>query len=294
MSQPVFTRISRPIDPRHPTNLAILVLTLIVAGAAAGITFINGASLLPALAIGARLSVTFFLGWAIAREYDPDHPYSAFAAALATLVAYLLGYTTSLLFLAFLLLMLRYINRSTGEAATFVDLSAGLILTAWLSWTMDWTVGILAAAAYSIDGMLAEERRVRFSFAALGVLIAVVTRFWHPAANSFSGLNGQILGLAVGFLLISLPLYSGSRTIRTVGDLTGETLDPSRVRWAQVYYLFAVIMIGLRSGGGEPGDMIAAGSIIVGSSIYYLISRLSPRLRLDGESVKASDKDETR
>ncbi|MDF1501256.1 MAG: hypothetical protein P1P76_12385 [Anaerolineales bacterium] len=190
--------------------------------------------------------------------------------------------------------MLRYINRSTGEAATFVDLSAGLILTAWLSWTMDWTVGILAAVAYSIDGMLAEERRIRFSFAALGVLIAVVTRFWHPAANSFSGLNGQILVLAVGFLLISLPLYSGSRTIRTVGDLTGETLDPSRVRWAQVYYLFAVIMIGLRSGGVEPGDMIAAGSIIVGSSIYYLISRLSPRLRLDGESEKASDKDETR
>jgi hypothetical protein len=267
------TRIGRPLDPKYPTNVAIVFLSLFVAVVLTGLSYLDSFQLLPALVEGVRAGVTFFLGWAIAREYDPDHPYAAFLAASAILAVTFLGFTANLFFLALLLLVLRYINRSTGLPATVIDLTAGLLLAAWLSWTMDWIVALLAAAGYALDGWLMNERRTRMTFAAIALAIAVAAWLWGPTPDEFSGIHARVLALAAGFALLSLPLYLTSRMVTSVGDLTKVTLNVSRVRCAQIFYMASTLIIGLKMGIHDSGEMMAAGSVIVGSSIYYLLSK---------------------
>jgi hypothetical protein len=240
---------------------------------------LRGSDLLATVLVAMRSSITFFIGWAIARDYDPDHPYSAILAAFAMLATQLLGYSANLLFLALLLLMLRYINRSTGVAATFVDLAAGLALTAWLSWTMDWTVGLLAALGYTLDGLKSERRDIRFGFAGVALLIELAATFYGTASIAFYGIDAGGFALSALFLLFSIPLFIYYRDTVSAADQTGEKLDPTRIRSAQFFYVVSVVLISLKLGLQRPAEMLAAGSIIITTSIFYLLSTIFPPLR---------------
>lgn len=255
------------------------MLSGIVAVVLGLVNLLGGADLLPAILTAMRTGITFFIGWAIAREYDPDHPYSAILAAFAMLSPQLLGYSPNLLFLAFLGLMLRYINRSTGIDATFIDLAAGLALTAWLSWTMDWTVGLMAALGYTLDGLYSEKRDIRFGFAGVALLIEFATVFSGRTSILFSGIDAGGLVPSALFLLVALPLFLRYRQTVSVADRSGESLDPGRIRSAQLFYVVSTVLISLKFGLQMPGEMLAAGSVIITTSLYYLVSTILPPLR---------------
>ncbi len=267
-----FTGIGRPLNPKYPTNIAIIVLSAIVAIAAAAISLLQGADYLAVLIESLRASATFFLGWAIAREYDPDHPYSAFLAAAAMVTAYFFGYAGNLLFLALLLLMMRYINRSTGIPATTIDMAAGIVLIAWLAWTMDWVVALIGSAGFALDGLLDKEKNDRFFFAVFTLTIAVASRVWGPGSAGFSGINAQVIAISVALAAIGLPLYLSYSEVRSQCDLTDEPLQPIRIRWTQIFYIGSTIIIGLKLGMANSGDIPAAGSVVVATAVYYVLS----------------------
>ncbi|MGD2162299.1 MAG: hypothetical protein PVI81_05180 [Anaerolineales bacterium] len=272
------TGIGRPFDPKFPTNIAIAVLSILVAAFFGVFSLIAGLDLISALIAAFRASLTLFLGWAIAREFDPDHPYSAFPAAFAILATLVAGYSTNLLFLAFLLLMLRYINHSTGLSATIVDLSFGFILTVWLSWSMDWIVGILGAVAYTLDALRTEKRTNRFVFAGLSMIAALVAVLLGPSNPGFVGLQITVALISAVLILIALPLYLSYEECTSVGDYTDQQLDPQGIQLAQIFYLGSVILLGIKMGFQDSGVMLPAGSISVAVGLYYLLSLLLPKL----------------
>lgn len=273
------TGIGRPLDPQYSTNIAVMALSAAVGIGVAVISLLQGQEILPSAVEAFRASVTFFLGWAIAREYDPDHPYSAFLAAAAILAAYLLGYSGNLLFLALLMLLMRYIDRTTGIPATTIDLTAGILLVAWLAWQMDWIVGIIGAGGYAIAALLDKDRNDRFTFMGIALLVALISLLWGPSRAGFTGINVQVIGLSIAFVVIALPLYLSYHEVHSQCDLTDEPLQPSRVRWTQIFYLVSTLMIGLKLGTADSGDMLAAGSVIVATGFYYLLQAVLPANR---------------
>jgi hypothetical protein len=281
MKYPELTGIGRPLDPNYPTNIAIVVLSIIVLLLTGSIALLGGADFLSAALDALRSSVIFFMGWAITREYDPDHPYSAFLAAIAMLITFLLGYKGNLLFLAFLGLMLRYINRSTGIPATIVDLTAGWLLTAWLSWSMDWTVGALGAVAFTLDAIHAEKQRVRYAFAGLSLAAAVFGAFRGQGNTNFVGISNQVLVLAGGFVVLGLPLLRSYQEVKSVGDFNAEPLEKARVQAALVFYIGSTVLIGMKLGVQSTGVMILTGSVIAATAVYYVLSLFFPPLLPD-------------
>lgn len=70
--------LGRPLDPRDPSNLAAVAVT--AATGLAGSWLARGDGLLPAGRAAVRAGGAVFAAWATAREIDPDHPGTAFAA----------------------------------------------------------------------------------------------------------------------------------------------------------------------------------------------------------------------
>ena len=111
------TTLGRPVDPRYPTNLAVVVLSPVVVVAGTIYRLVSGYALLEGVLWGIGAGLAVFLAWALGRELDPDHDLSAFVGAGLTVFGLLLTGLPSLLVLFWLLLALRVVNRSTGLPA---------------------------------------------------------------------------------------------------------------------------------------------------------------------------------
>ncbi len=83
-SQRVWTSSSlgRALNPAYPTNLAVILLTLVAGAVTAVITILNGGAFLDSFVSGGRIGLYLFLCWALTREIDPDHEESAFGSIL--------------------------------------------------------------------------------------------------------------------------------------------------------------------------------------------------------------------
>jgi hypothetical protein len=273
------TGIGRTLDPKIPSNFAIVGLSVLVAILFGVFSLLTGSQLITAFVAAFRVSVIFFLGWAIAREFDPDHPYSAFVAAIAILATTFAGFQSNLLFLVFLLLMLRYITQSTGVAATLVDLSLGFFLTIWLSWSMDWIVGLLGAAAYALDALHEEEKTTRLVFAGLSLITAITAALTGSSGTGFAGLQANVALISAALIIIALPLYFSYTVCTSVGDFTNERLDPQRIRLAQVFYIGSIILIGIKEGLQVSKVLLAAASVSAATGIYYLLNLAFRKLK---------------
>jgi hypothetical protein len=69
------TALGRPIAPSYPTNLAIVVLALVVAIAGAILRLLSGVMPLESDLRGIGAGLVLFLTGALGRELDPDHDY---------------------------------------------------------------------------------------------------------------------------------------------------------------------------------------------------------------------------
>ena len=192
--------IGRPVDLSYSTNRAIALIALGLLIAGVSVDLVQGTSWGQAFLQGLSWAGTAFLAWALGRETDPDRGYSAFFAAAGALAGTILLGTPSFLLLFWFLLVMRFINRSTGLAPAVLDLIGLMGLTLWLGWSIHWTIPLLA-----IPAMLAANLQ-RFPKAArIGLLTA------PPAAIFVLGFvqnwNGSVRsGCGVGLLHV-LPWY---------------------------------------------------------------------------------------
>ena len=268
------TGLARLLDPRFPTNLAILAMTAAVGASGFIEQLISGSSFLEAVGWGLTLGFLTITTWAIGREVDPDYELSAFVGVGFFLIS-LLFYDFYVVWPALLVIIaLRIVNRSNGLTATWLDSAAFTIFAGWLvGSTGHWVYGIVAAVAFLLDAFLPVPSRRQFLFAAVMVLIIM---FWQltTVVDRAVGLPfpmAEWIVAGVTAVLFTILLILRSNQIRSLGDATKRLLVPQRVQAGQLLAL-ATGFLFLWHGADK---LVALWSAMLGTSLYriYIITR---------------------
>jgi len=218
------------------------------------------------LGLGAGFSV--FLAWALCRELDPDNDLSAFVAAgLSLLGLFILGHP-SLSLLFWLLLLLRIVNRTTGLQATWLDSFALLGIGGWLVHKGNWEIGLVTAAAFFLDSRLHPRHKRQILFAGLMIVSTVVSVILKPQLLSNIGLYLGHTGIALGVAAAFIPVMSGTKSLKSVGDVTGEPLVSSRVLSGQALALISGIVAVLWSGAIGFQMLLSLWTAVLGAAFY--------------------------
>ena len=263
--------ISRPLDPRYRTNLAIMVLGLVVTITSGLFQISIGSGYLPGIVWGVSAGISCFLGWATAREIDPDYPYSAFVGAGLVVVGLYVFGLPALLFGFWVLVSLRLVNRTCGPPATWLDSLGGLGLTLILVFRDFWLVGLAMTVIFLVDALLAPGNRKQFIFAAislLGTLFLTVLPSVSPEA-ALGTATWIVLG--VGILLMFLVIGT-SREVETVCDYTQDPLESRRVQAAQVLALLVGILMIVVDGGPGLAASLPLWAAILGVGLFRVFA----------------------
>ncbi|MFP4554934.1 MAG: hypothetical protein ACLFRT_13895 [Actinomycetota bacterium] len=176
------SHLARPMDFRSPSNAILGILTLITAGIAVYLwtsdRFEESADILLA-------PVHVFVIWALAREIDPDHNWTALAAATATAVWALTGGpVASALGLAGLMFAARIVTSTTGRRPLPVDLAFASAFGIAIGFSVEgWVAGFGIALAIYRDDRFAEESRPMAVGAS--AVTAIGTTIVATLANAF-------------------------------------------------------------------------------------------------------------
>lgn len=222
------TALARIIDPRLPSHRKALLISIASGALALAVNVDNS------LGYAFNAGIGSFLGWAVARELDPDRPdAAALSGVLAGATIALLG-KALLLPVALALVTARILHRSTGLPPTAFDVLA-LIGVAYVGGTSTtgWASGVAMAFAVARDHRLPEPAP-RFQLAGAFLIAASATA--GAAATGLPGswpvpALGSIAVLAVGLSAgLSLRNYQPSSR----ADHTDTLLEVRRLRSARV------------------------------------------------------------
>lgn len=235
-----FTSLDRPLDWAYPSNRQIVLL---------GGGFLLAALAFQALWLGRVEFWTALWGagwvfatWALGRELDPDHPASAFWAALALALGLLLrpaewtrqGLLGDLLVTGVLMLATRVTARTSGRRTTYPDqfvLAASPAAAAWLSGSSLWPLAVPVALALVLDARGDKNRR-RLVF---GLILALVGGLlaWQLGGGRLPEIwPGGFSLLLVGLGVVGLGLRAREPALSSADD--NGPLEPRRVTWARV------------------------------------------------------------
>ncbi len=276
MRDATLTTVGRPIDLSYPTNRAIAIITLLVMLGAVLLQRIAGSAWPQSVLWGAQAALSTFLAWALCRELDPDHQLSAFVAVPFTLAGLLLWGLPRLGVIFWLILTVRVVNRTMGPPASLLDSLAVLALGIWLSLPGNWGYGLTTALAFFLDGRLPTRVPRQLIFALLGVLATAAAAVfgadppWERAPSPLGVL------IAVGISVLFVPVIAEAGTVSSVGDRTGQPLEPTRVRAAQLIALLVGVHTAFLGGLAAPGALTPLWSAALGASLYRLYRALNP------------------
>ena len=228
-----FTALGRFIDLRHSSNRFVV--------AAAGLGGITTGVV--GLAVGEsdwflwafRVAAAIFIGWALARELDPDHPVSASIAAVASGAAVALG-APEIGAMAGFIIAIRIVTRSTGISAHPWELAAVALFAGYLSLSASgWPAAIVLIAALWIDGGHDHWRHPASRWAAIGatVLASVGTLVATPLSVSIGGVGMAEFVYAVGVLASIVAVRLADRPTAT-GDHDRQPLSLSRLKAGRI------------------------------------------------------------
>lgn len=168
---PIRSHLGRPLDVRRRSNLLIIALVLVIGAVAVALWLADRP---PELIFFAPAQA--FVIWALLREIDPDHEWTALVAA-AGAGAWVLagGEYLSLLAIAALMLAARLVTESTGRRPLATDLIA-MALGALVGFTVEgWIAAFgLAIALYLDDRFALESRRIQIGISAITAIAATI------------------------------------------------------------------------------------------------------------------------
>jgi len=257
----------RAYDLSLGANRLILLLSLLGGVAGAAVTLSAGRPMAEVLGQALRAAITVFGAATLAKELDPDTLRSAVLAAVVALPAVWVIQQSSLALLVWLLLHLRFLNRSSGLAPTPVDMLALLIVTAWVGWVISPMLIVLTGGAVLLDGLLPAGRRAHRP---LGVVVALAGLGWlalgpgpgAPVALSPAA-DVAVLAAAAAFIGVILTSYS----VAAVGDTTGQPLNPARVQAGQAVALSAALLLASWQGANGLALGVALWAAVLGAVI---------------------------
>lgn len=237
------THVGRDMDFSLWSNRAIAVLgglALVVAGA----LWLTGTD---AGVLWAPLHV--FVFWALVREIDPDHDYTAIVAGVVAGGWVLAGQPAVSLFpIAGMLLATRIVTNTTGRRPLLADLVVLAALATGISFTdVGWVAGFgLAVAIYVDDRMSGEPTRAGvITAAAAAVGSAVLASLTNAFPRELPDVMPAVV-VVTGFLALlavvrepELPLSVSDSRMKT--PITQPRLHASRVLFGAVLFGVAIL-----------------------------------------------------
>lgn len=271
------THIGRILDPRYPTNLAVMIWMGVVGVAIFAIRLVNGVDLIQAGITGGIALLSVFLAWAMSRELDPENGLSAFVSTLLmTIALFVTDINFNIIVIFYMLSMLRIVNRSTGLPALLTDSIAMLIFTAFVAYFGSWVYAMIGATAFLLDAILAKPHRIHVVFAGMSIVIMVVTFIIQQAQlTPMFPTTDYIIGILFT-TFIYIPLVLRSKNVDVNCDITGEPIMPIRVQAGQVLMLLLGYHVAIWQGNAGVLDMLPLWTAIVGISLYPLIKPFLP------------------
>lgn len=276
--------IGRPVDPRVPSNRAIIIVCVLALAAGATWGGVQGGTLAAAAQGGLSAAVTVFLAWALGRELDPDVNRTAFiAVGFAVAVWAVLG-TSDLWITAVTVALTRIVNRTVGPPAKLTDsaIVAGVIVFAVL-WVGHWTLALAAAIAFALDAMLPEGRKRQLVFGGIMLLVFAVAVLSPGALGVASpvtvampifplGVGALVLVLVCAYALAVLTLPP----VESSCDLPGHILRHRRVQGGMIIALIVAVLAQFE---GQAAQAVAAPTLL-GVLTATVLARVLPRRAL--------------
>ena len=260
----------RAYDLRLGYNRVIVLLSALGAAVALVAGIVAGLPLPDVLLRAFAGGMTAFAAAALAKELDPDHPGSAVVgAALAVPLVWWVARVDSLLPLLWLILSLRFVNRSTGLPPRLTDALGLILLAGWLSWARTPLFGVLTGVVLLLDVLLPGGRRVHGWLGAPVALAAGV--YWgvntdrYPSAAPEPWLVVCLLALTIAVIGVILTCY----VILAPGDATGRPLDGSRVQAGQIVALTVGLFFASWHGRDGATLFAALWAALAGTVVLY-------------------------
>jgi hypothetical protein len=262
-----FSSIGRILDPRYPTNLAIMAVTPL-AGIVAGIlSLLSGETLTQAISAGFYTGASVFIAWVIGREFDPDHPWVTFFGVGLAFIASLFADPPSIWSLAALIVLARIVNRIVGPPSKIGDSVVALALTGLALFTGWWVFAVVAAVAFVLDATLSKPNRHQWIFAGLalgGMLVSIIINEGNkPYAASAWTIPVLIAVVVIAYVIATTEVKSGC-------DVASYTLDNRRMQAAMGLMLFAGVLFELWAGTPGLMAMLPLWAAIIGASVWRL------------------------
>ncbi|MEX1368711.1 MAG: hypothetical protein AB1Z98_36625 [Nannocystaceae bacterium] len=168
-----FSAVARPVEPKYPTNLAILVIMAVALVGLAVAALVRGAGVADAVLGGLVGALVVFTTWALARDLAPDDNPGAFVALVPAAAAVLLGANPMLMGPLTALILARVVNRSVGPPATVLDRVGAVTLVFLMARDGHGLgVGVAAVLAFGLDAMLPERQPKGWLWALLAAVAA--------------------------------------------------------------------------------------------------------------------------
>jgi hypothetical protein len=247
------SNMGRGISLKYPSNVFIIIIAL-AAGVVVGVyELASGTGIGDSVGRAVTALFTAFVTWALGRELDPDHPFTANLAAVIALLGMFVWNAPEILATYGIMWATRIVNRSTGYGPAKGDFVLSVIGAGALAWYTElWIPGIAIALAYFYDAaILKEGRQAAFT---VGVLALIATLIGYLLAD-LAPINPTydapaVIAVTVVCIAFFALIMTQPRTVISVGDMTHEPLEFSRILAAQLLTLIceiaAVIWLGDR------------------------------------------------
>jgi hypothetical protein len=260
MSHPVhkISSLARPVEPKYPTNLAVIMLLPVIAVGLFAYAAFGGAGMADAARIAFTGLFSAFLTWALGREMDPDHNATAFIAMALAVFATAVGYGFDFFALAAMLFAVRIVNRTVGPQARTGDVVILVLLNVGAVFVDGaWWMPFVSAIALGIDEFF--ERGSLPQRAAIPALLVLGILPFFVADAGFDVMQTLVRGWIVTIVVITL-LTAGNiyntQEIESVMDALGTPCNCRRIQAGM-----AVILLGGVAAimGGQPAIAASLG-----------------------------------
>lgn len=284
-----FTHIGRPLDPRYPTNLAIMILAGLTAVAIFLFRLLGGVELVQAGISAFLAGLSVFIVWGLSREIDPDHDLSAFVSAIIMIVVlFAVDAQFNLLVLFYLLSMARLLNRTTGLPAKFSDSLALFGFTVFVTFVDSWIFAMMGGTMFLLDSILPNRNRQGLLFAGASVVVMVIAFFVQGGGLNPMLPTPEFITGVVATTLLFIPVILRSKQVTSTGDYTGEPLVPIRIQAIQVVVLLSGYHVAVWQGNAGIIAFLPLWVTILGIAIFPAFERFLPNLDLSPKSKEQS------
>ncbi|MFW5886144.1 MAG: hypothetical protein ACOCUL_00165 [Bacteroidota bacterium] len=268
------TGLGRPLDSKYPTNKAISAIIIISILVGMSIEWISGAAWYSGLFKGIGVGLSIFFAWAIARELDPDHDYSAFVVVFLSIGGIILWSQPGFLQLFWILLASRTVNRTTGLHANVLDSILVTGLNFWLVWEGNWPYGLLTVFVFLLDAHLFPRLKKQYIFAFLNFLFILVAALVGIYPLNFSLPPKWVILMQVILSIAFIPVILSSKQMSSKGDKSGIRLSPTRQIATQLLMVTLGILLTFSNGAKGFKDFFVFWAAIGGTALYWYILKI--------------------